>query len=58
MAEKFWLLSCPSQSEITALYYQLIRDKLVLINQAQVMVKLETITDKLINKPIEMIWMT
>ncbi len=55
-AQKFWLLSAPSGGEITALYYQLVRDKLVLITQAQVSVELSGASNKMINKPIEMIW--
>lgn len=57
-AERYWLLCSPSQSEITALYYQLIKDRLVLVNQAQVKINLDTVIDKMINKKLEMIWMT
>ncbi len=35
-ADKFWWHCSPSQSEITALYYQLVKDKLVLITQSKV----------------------
>ncbi len=57
-ADKFWLISCPSQSEIMALYYQLVKDKLVLITQSRVMVSLKGETDKLIDKKLEMRWIT
>lgn len=55
-AQKFWLLSSPSQSEITALYYRLTRGKLVLITQAQVNVELGGDINKMISKSLEMIW--
>ncbi len=35
-AKRFWWLSSPSQSEIKALYYQLARDRLVLMAQSKV----------------------
>ena len=57
-ANRFWVLSAPSGEEIMALYYQLIRDKLVLVNQAKVTVELGTVLDKISDKPLEMIWMT
>ncbi len=56
-AERFWLVSCPSQSEIRALYYQLTRNKLVLVAQSKVDVSLDCELDKLINKKLEMKWM-
>jgi len=55
-ANKYWLLSEPLQGEITALYYKLISERLVLVNQAQVMVKLGKTLDKILNIPLEMIW--
>ncbi len=57
-ANKYWVLCEPLQGEITALYYKLIGDKLALVNQAQVMIKLGKTLDKVLNIPIEMIWIT
>ncbi len=57
-ADRYWVLCSPSRGEIKALYYQLIRDRLVLVNQSLVSIELGTVLDKIINKPIEMIWTT
>jgi hypothetical protein len=54
---KFWLLSVPTDSEITANYYQLIRGQLVLMNSHVVDVALGSIINKMINRPLVMIWM-
>jgi len=54
-AEKFWLFSVPSGEEITALYYQLIRGRLVLVNQAQVKIELSRYELNKTLKNLEMI---
>ena len=57
-ALKFWLLSSPSQSEIKALYYQLVKDTLALINESTVQVDFgEYELNKIINRQIEIKWM-
>ncbi len=57
-ADSFWLVSCPSQGEITALCYRLARGKLMLITQSKVDISLDCELDRMINKRLEMKWMT
>ena len=56
-AERFWLLCEPSEGDITAHYYQLIKDKLVLINSHIVEVNLAGPVNKMISRPLVMTWM-
>jgi len=56
-SERFWLLETPTDSEITAHYYQLIKDRLVLVNQHTVTADLGKTINKMVNRPLVMTWM-
>ena len=56
-AERFWLLSAPSEGDITAHYYQLIKDRLVLVNSHIVTADLGKTINKMVNRPLVMTWM-
>lgn len=56
-ADKFWVLSAPSDSEIVAYFYQLIKGRLVLMAQRTVEVNLAGPLNKTINRPLEITWM-
>ena len=56
-AERFWLLCEPTDSEITAHYYQLIKDRLVLVNSHIVTADLNVDINKMVNRPLVMTWM-
>ena len=56
-AERFWLLCEPSEGDITAHYYQLIKDRLVLVNQHVITANLAGPVNKMISRPLVMTWM-
>jgi hypothetical protein len=55
-ASKFWLLYEPTDGEITANFYQLIKDRLVLINSHIITADLIVDINKMINRPLVMTW--
>ena len=55
-ANKFWLLCEPSEGEITAHYYQLIKDRLVLVNSHIITADLNVDINKMVNQPLVMTW--
>jgi len=57
-AEKFWLLCEPTEGEITAHYYQLIKDRLVLVNSHIITADLNVDINKMVNRPLVMTWMS
>ena len=56
-AERFWLLSAPTDSEITANFYQLVKDRLVLVNSHIITADLNVDINKMVNRPLVMTWM-
>ena len=56
-AERFWLLETPTEGEITAHYYQLIKDRLVLVNSHIITADLNVDINKMVNRPLVMTWM-
>ena len=54
-ASKFWLLSTPTEAEITAHYYLLVGDTLALVNSHTVEVNLSGSLNKILG-PLEMVW--
>jgi len=57
-AKKFWILGKPTEDTITANYYSMVRDRLVLINSQIVSVDLSGEINKMINRSLEMTWTT
>ena len=57
-AKRYWLLCDPS-GEITAQYFQMVRDTLVLVSQSKVLTDFgQYKINKMMNQSLEMIWTT